>query len=152
MLIKAKILLGKDYEGIRLLDVGCSSGTLIKIANNMGIHAEGVEPMPEPVLTAVNSGLRVHKGFIEDLMLPEKSFDIVTLIEVIEHVKDPISLLRACHRVIRPDGLIIIRTGNTDSWTVKFMKGSWDYFCPAIGSSEKRRPLSDWTVFHCSGV
>ena len=148
----AKVLLGKDYHDIRLLDVGCSIGSFITIANNLGVYAEGVEPMPKPAMTAVKSGLKVHQGFLEDLPLPEQSFDIVTLIEVIEHLQDPVSLLQACHRVIRPDGLMIIRTGNTDSWTVRFMKDRWDYFCPAIGhisffNTDSMRILADRTKF-----
>ena len=50
------------------------------------------------------------------------------LFEVIEHLKDPLSLLKECKRLLKPEGIPGIRTGNTDSWTVKVFKGKWHYF------------------------
>lgn len=135
-------LLGKDFKNIRLLDVGCASGAFIKIANKLGVHAEGVEPMAFPARAATASGLKVTEGYLEDLNLPEESFDVVTLFEVIEHLKNPVSLLKECRRILRPGGLMIVKTGNTDSWTVRYMKERWDYFCPAIGHISFFNPRS----------
>ncbi|MFC1828911.1 class I SAM-dependent methyltransferase [Thermodesulfobacteriota bacterium] len=132
-LSRIKRLLKKDFKDIRLLDVGCSSGAFISVAQKLNVAAEGVEPMTHPARAAMNAGLKVTEGYLEDIKLPSGSFDVVTLFEVIEHLKDPIALLKECRRILRPGGLMIIRTGNTDSWTVKFMKDRWDYFCPAIG-------------------
>ena len=53
---------------------------------------------------------------------------MVTLFEVIEHLKDPLSLLKECHRVLRQGGLLVIRTGNTSSWSSRYLKGRWEYF------------------------
>lgn len=128
ILSKIDYLLGKDHGEIHLLDVGCSSGAFLSVANNLGINAEGVEPAVGPAKTAQASGLKVYQGYLEEIRLPGESFDVVTVFEVIEHLKNPIRLLRECHRILRPGGLMVFRTGNTNSWTARYMKGRWEYF------------------------
>lgn len=116
---KIENLLGKDRREIHLLDVGCSSGTFISVVNNLGVNAEGVEPAAGPAGTAQAAGLRVYQGFLEEIQLPEESFDVVTVFEVIEHLKNPTGLVQECHRILRTGGLMVFRTGNTDSWTAR---------------------------------
>ena len=119
---------GKGRSQIRLLDVGCSNGAFIHVANKMGMNSEGVEPAKEAAQAAQEAGLKVSHGFLEEVRLPDNSFDVITLFEVIEHLKDPLSLLKECKRLLKPEGILGIRTGNTDSWTVKVFKGKWHYF------------------------
>ena len=121
-------ILSKKRNGMRLLDVGCSNGAFNSAAQTLGIKAEGVEPAAAPAQAAVESGLKVHQGFLQDIHLADASFDVVTLFEVLEHIKDPLSLMKECHRVLSQGGLLVIRTGNTDSWSARFMKNRWEYF------------------------
>lgn len=121
-------LLTKKRSNIRLLDVGCSSGSFVYAAKAVGVQAEGVEPSPNPTQTAVAHGLKVQQGFLEDLHLQENSFDVITLFEVVEHLRTPLPLLQECHRILAPGGIMIVRTGNTESWTARFMRGNWEYF------------------------
>ncbi|MCE5336560.1 MAG: class I SAM-dependent methyltransferase [Desulfobacteraceae bacterium] len=120
--------LGSGPEKIRLLDVGCSSGTLLKVATEMGFAAEGVEPAPRAAEAARLSGLRVRIGTLEQAGYADGSFDALTLFEVIEHVRDPLSLLRECAKVLRPGGLLLVGTGNAASWTATLMGARWEYF------------------------
>ena len=119
---------GKGRSQIRLLDVGCSNGAFIHMANKMRMNCEGVEPAKEAAQAAQEAGLKVSHGFLEEVRLPDNSFDVITIFEVIEHLKDPLSLLRECKRLLKPEGILGIRTGNTDSWTVTVFKGKWHYF------------------------
>jgi 2-polyprenyl-3-methyl-5-hydroxy-6-metoxy-1,4-benzoquinol methylase len=119
---------GKKKSALHLLDVGCSSGPFILAARNLGVEAEGVEPSSGPARTAIQAGLKVYQGYLNDIHLPEESFDVITLFEVLEHLRDPLSLFKECHRILCSSGLLVIRTGNTDSWTAKYMKGRWKYF------------------------
>ncbi|MCX5848954.1 MAG: class I SAM-dependent methyltransferase [Deltaproteobacteria bacterium] len=120
--------LDKPSHEIHLLDVGCSSGAFLSVANNFGFQAEGVEPAPQAAQSACSSGLKVHQGFLEDIKFPSNKFDAVTMFEVIEHVRDALSLLSECHRIIKSGGLLMIGTANTDSWTARTMKSHWEYF------------------------
>lgn len=128
LLKRAASITGKKYPQIRLLDVGCSSGAFIATAAQYGVLAEGVEPAAGPALTAQNRGLKVYQGFLEDLALPGQTYSIITLFEVIEHLLNPFILLNECHRLLQPGGVLIIRTGNTASWTVGLRKNRWEYF------------------------
>ncbi|HWR58584.1 MAG TPA: class I SAM-dependent methyltransferase [Thermodesulfovibrionales bacterium] len=112
----------------RLLDIGCSSGSFLHFAKKFGYAVSGVEPAPLAAATAIRSGLDVKQGFLEHINYPDNHFDVITMFEVIEHVKEPVDLLRECHRILTEGGIMVIGTGNTDSWTSGFMKGEWDYF------------------------
>jgi 2-polyprenyl-3-methyl-5-hydroxy-6-metoxy-1,4-benzoquinol methylase len=113
---------------LHLLDVGCSSGAFVRAAEMLGVHAEGVEPSPRPVQAAQVHGLKVYQGFVEDLGLPAATYHVATLMEVIEHLKTPLNLLRECYRLLVPGGMMVIKTGNTDSWTARRLRAQWEYF------------------------
>ncbi|MDM8561534.1 class I SAM-dependent methyltransferase [Candidatus Parabeggiatoa sp. HSG14] len=121
-------LLSKRYSEIRLLDVGCSNGAFIWIAKQLGIKAEGVEPAVKAAKAATELGLKVHLGFLENIKLPENAFDVITLFEVIEHISNPMVLLAECYRILCPGGILVIGTGNTNSWTRRILKSRWDFF------------------------
>jgi len=125
-------LLDKNPTDARLLDVGCSRGQFVEAAAQFGYRAEGVEPAPRLAAAARDAGLNVHTGLLEEQHFPEHSFDAVTLFEVVEHLRDPRSLVSECHRILRPGGILLLSTGNTDSWTVSFMGAKWDYFQIAL--------------------
>lgn len=120
-------LLGKSAKELSLLDVGCSSGALLRIARDAGFVVQGVEPSAAPAQTARAQGVTVHTGFLEQLVLPEAEFDIVTLMEVIEHLREPFVLLREVRRVLRPGGLLMVGTGNAGGLTLRAAGASWEY-------------------------
>lgn len=120
-------LLSKKSD-IRLLDVGCSNGAFISIANSLGVKAEGIDPSEKAVQNGINKGLNIHAGFLEDLAFPDNTFDAITLYEVIEHASEPMSLLKECHRILKPNGILLVGTGNVDSWTRWIKRSKWDFF------------------------
>jgi SAM-dependent methyltransferase len=121
-------LLEKPPAALRVLDVGCSRGNFLAAGSKLGYHMEGVEPAATIAAAARAQGLTVHTGLLADINLPAASFDAITLFEVIEHLQEPLSLLRECHRVLIPGGILLLSTGNTASWTVAAMQERWDYF------------------------
>src|SRR3954453_20095171 len=119
--------LNKSSPDVRLLDVGCSSGALVAAAQTLGFIAEGVEPAPRAAAAAQAAGLKVRQGLLQDVGYPPESFDAITLFEVVEHVRGPLDLLKECHRLLSPGGLVVIGTGNTASWTARAMGANWEY-------------------------
>lgn len=119
--------LGRSPGRIHLLDVGCSSGAFLQAAVQLGYDAEGVEPAPEAARAAQAAGLKVRQGLLEQVGYGERSFDAVTMFEVIEHLRDPLPLLRESRRILHPDGLLMIGTGNRESWTALSQGGRWEY-------------------------
>ncbi|MGH8752120.1 MAG: class I SAM-dependent methyltransferase [Burkholderiales bacterium] len=127
-LAKISRLLAKPAPEIRLLDVGCSSGAFLASARELGFIVEGVEPAAQAARSAIQSGLKVHAGTLHHANFSAQHFDAVTLFEVIEHIKEPLALLKECRRILRPQGLMMIGTGNTASWSAGFMQARWQYF------------------------
>ena len=120
-------LLSKKTD-IHLLDVGCSSGAFVSIANGLGMNAEGVDPSEKAVQSGIDRGLKIHFGYLHEVSFQEDAFDAITLYEVIEHVNEPKALLEECHRILKPNGVLLIGTGNADSWTKWIKKSKWDFF------------------------
>ena len=101
--------------GGRLLDVGCGNGNFLRLAQAIGWQAEGVEPDPSAVAAARASGLDVRQGGIELLEGISAAYDQLTLSHVIEHVHDPLALLNACCRLLKPGGMLYLETPNIDA-------------------------------------
>lgn len=120
-------LLGKTPAQTRLLDVGCSSGAFLGAAVKLGYAAEGVEPAPQAAATARAAGLKVHTGLLHEAAIASGSFDAVTLLEVIEHLKEPLPLLQECQRILKPGGILLVGTANADSWQARAFGAHWDY-------------------------
>ncbi|RPI79468.1 MAG: class I SAM-dependent methyltransferase [Desulfobacteraceae bacterium] len=98
----------------RLLDIGCGYGFFLSEMQQRGWQTEGIE------ISAVGRAyarqtwnIRVHAETLEALTLPENHFDVVTLFYVIEHLLDPLSLLREVRRILKPGGLILLRWPHT---------------------------------------
>jgi 2-polyprenyl-3-methyl-5-hydroxy-6-metoxy-1,4-benzoquinol methylase len=121
-------LLGRGPQQVRLLDVGCSSGAFLLTARKLGLETAGVEPSADAAETARRAGLNVFTGFLQAARFPDASFDAATLIEVIEHLRDPRSLLAECRRVLRPGGILLVTTPNAGSWTARLMGARWAGF------------------------
>jgi SAM-dependent methyltransferase len=99
----------------RLLDMGCGLGFFLKaMAPYADWKAYGCEISPAAVRYARDTlGLtNVICSRLEDVDLPQSSFDIVTIWDVIEHLLRPDPLLRACHALLREGGICFIRTPN----------------------------------------
>jgi len=102
-------------QGLRLLDIGCSSGLFLAEARNAGFEVHGAEISAGTAAFARDHfGLEVHTGDWRDAGYPDGSFDIVTLFDVIEHLPDPLGELRAIRRLLRPGGLVLQSTPNID--------------------------------------
>lgn len=124
---KAEQLLG-HRAGMKLLDVGCSSGALLAIAKDMGFEVRGVEPAHEAAQTAIRAGFQVHEGYLSDARYSDDQFDIITLFEIVEHLRDPIELVAECARILKPGGILVVNTPNAHSWSAETLGGQWEGF------------------------
>lgn len=120
-------LAGRPPGQCRLLDVGCSSGSLLRTAREMGFVAAGVEPAPQAAAAARALGFDVRTGTLAEARFADASFEAITLTEVIEHLADAHSVVAECRRLLAPGGVLMIGTGNTASWTMAFNGSSWEY-------------------------
>jgi SAM-dependent methyltransferase len=133
-------------EETRLLDIGCNLGTFLQLAKKQGYLGTGVEPDADAVEAGLRSGLDIRCGYLHQINLGEARYDIVTLFEVVEHLKDPTGLLKECQRVLKPGGFLCMTNGNARSWTAKFLKSKRDYFDLKVGHISFFNPSSVSTV------
>jgi len=98
-------------ERPRLLDIGTGRGALLDEAREQGFEAQGVELYEPLARPARERGFRVESKRAEDLAERE-DFDVVTMMDFIEHVPDPLSVLEAAHRALKPGGELVVYTPN----------------------------------------
>ena len=99
----------------RLLDVGCGNGEFLRFAAHLGWAAEGIDVDAEAVAAARASGCSVTHGGLGELPFRLASYRHVTLSHVIEHVPDPVKLLRQCLALLEPGGRLWLQTPNLRS-------------------------------------
>lgn len=89
---------------LRILDVGCGTGANLQMLSQYGA-AEGVDISPEALEFCRTRGLsKVQQGAVESLPHEDASFDLVTGLDVIEHLDDDVAGLREIRRVLKPGG------------------------------------------------
>ena len=117
--------------GSRLLDVGAAYGFLVHAAAQAGFEATGMEPAAGCVEWARRElGVPMIEARAEDATIAPQSFDVVTLLDVIEHVVDPAVVLRRVRRWLRPGGLLVIETGDFESLLARTCGRRWYYYDP----------------------
>ncbi|MGD1017681.1 MAG: class I SAM-dependent methyltransferase [Verrucomicrobiia bacterium] len=110
----------------RLLDVGCGDGGQLVRLRDMGWQVEGQEVDATSAERARGEhGLRVHVGPLRDAGLTDASFDVVTMSHVIEHVHDPVALLKECHRILKPGGSLVAVTPNAKGYGHQRFRSHW---------------------------
>ncbi|MFQ3574552.1 MAG: class I SAM-dependent methyltransferase [Thermodesulfovibrionales bacterium] len=119
-----KALGGMDKKG-RLLDIGCGNGSLIRLMNEWGWQAEGIEPDHHAFKIASSMGLKVVNGDFLESNFDDESYDAVISNHVLEHVYDPVGFLKKCYRIVKPNGIICIATPNASSWQHLLFKRHW---------------------------
>ncbi|MDP3937199.1 MAG: class I SAM-dependent methyltransferase [Deltaproteobacteria bacterium] len=103
-----------------LLDVGCGIGQFLEAARARGWRVEGVEPSPWPAAFARETRqLPVRTATLESAAFLANRFDVVTLWSTVEHLPDPLAVLREATRVLRPGGSLWLAVPNTRSLAVK---------------------------------
>ncbi len=124
---------GKLVAGMQVLDIGCGWGQALHYFRKAGMECYGFDPSPEAVEFGKKIGLNiVHAGLSTMKVFPQK-FDVVTLLNVLEHLADPVQVLSEIEReILKPGGVIIIDVPNE--------------FNPFQVAGQKTHGLPEWWV------
>ena len=98
--------------GNRLLDVGCGSGQFLRLAREHGWDVVGTEISEAAVQAARGADLPVRLGSLTTATLPEASWNVVTLWNVLDFIPNPVAEIRGAQRLLAPGGLLVARVSN----------------------------------------
>lgn len=117
----------------RWLDVGCSAGFVVLAAQEAGFDAYGVELEQAAVNYGRETlGLRnIVCGTLETQAYPSRHFDVISMYDVIEHVPDLNATVAELARVLRPTGVIEIRTPDVGHWSTPRQLSEWKEVKPS---------------------
>jgi 2-polyprenyl-3-methyl-5-hydroxy-6-metoxy-1,4-benzoquinol methylase len=119
-------LVRKHASGGSLLDIGCAQGFFLFTASQAGYKIKGIEISQDAAEYARREfGLDVEPKAFEELRFPENHFDVVTLWQVLEHVPYPLSVLEEVHRILKPDGLVVVSTPNIEGLPSRLLRKKW---------------------------
>ncbi len=116
----------------KLLDVGCALGFFVELAQKNGFDAYGFDASNYAVEEARKTlgSTRIQHGTISRVRYPAKTFDIITMFDIFEHLANPREDLRRLNRWLKDDGVIIIATGDTDSYLARHLGRRWTFYIP----------------------
>ena len=125
----ARELLGRRIEEGAVLDCGCFRGDFLASLPN-SLLKYGIEPSGEARQVATGRGIRLLASSIDTLPAKAGPFHGMTLLDVIEHVPEPLEALATLAGALAPGGMLIISTGNTDALTWRLMRKDYWYYYP----------------------
>jgi 2-polyprenyl-3-methyl-5-hydroxy-6-metoxy-1,4-benzoquinol methylase len=103
-----------------LLDVGCGPGVFLSLAQEAGFSVTGLELNSVLAQRArQRTGAEVIVGDFMSVRLDDEQFDVITLLDLIEHLPNPVSALRRCHELLKPGGCLVVYTPNHRSLIVR---------------------------------
>lgn len=122
-----------------LLEIGCGAGRLLSAARDAGLSVLGVEANAGFAAASRALGHEVLEGWFPEVLGAARGpFDVIAMLDVLEHCLDPSGFLRAVIARLAPDGVIVIQVPNYDSLLVRLegaassviCHGHWNYFTP----------------------
>lgn len=107
--------LPRPQPGDRLLDVGCGSGSFLRMAESIGWTSVGIDFDEEAVARGRSVGLDASTRTLDELLEAQERFDAATMSHVIEHLPEPQKVLEQLYRLLRPGGFLFVSTPNMDA-------------------------------------
>lgn len=138
----------QPFDGLTLADIGCGGGLLAEPLVRLGFAVTGVDASPENIavaaLHAQQSGLDIRylATSAEELSEKDECFDVVTALEIIEHVADVELFVASLAKLVKPGGLLFVSTLNRTLKSLAVAKIGAEYILRALP-----RGTHDWRKF-----
>jgi SAM-dependent methyltransferase len=103
-------------KGDRILDAGAGGGEVVYVLRRLGFDATGLEPDEQYARHAREAlGVPVTTGFVQGVMYPAGSFDVVTMYHALEHVEDPSAILSLLRTWLVDQGVLLVEVPNVEA-------------------------------------
>ncbi len=131
--ILLKILKNKRLKpkNLRVLDVGCFTGSFLQMLKKSGFNVTGLELQKEAVKIARKK--LPSDVIVADVMtdkLPGKRYDIICMLGLIEHVNNPSKLIKKCSKYQDDNGMLLIQTPDSSSLPARILRKYWPPYSP----------------------
>ncbi|MEM7554062.1 MAG: class I SAM-dependent methyltransferase [Cyanobacteria bacterium P01_A01_bin.84] len=111
----------KSPSQLKLLDIGCGSGSFVRIAQNLGYSAQGIDPyLPSELESSY-----LHKRSPESV--DANSYDIAVLLNVAEHLDEPRKMFSSIYDLLKPTGVMLLTCPYGDSLARQIYRGAWGH-------------------------
>ena len=110
----------------RLLEVGCAGGYFLEASRSLGAIVSGIEPSKD--LTSFASsllGMDIVNCHLHEATLPNESYGMVVMLDVLEHLDDPVSAIKQAFQWLEPNGWLVLLTPIADSMASRFLGARW---------------------------
>src|SRR5687767_12827719 len=122
-----QMILAANPPGRRILDVGCFHASFLEYLGG-DWQRFGIEPSTGAAKVAKSKGVTVLAPTLDALPPDTPPFDVITAMDLIEHLNEPMAWFRQVHEHLAPNGILLLLSGDTDAWTWKLM-GSLYWYC-----------------------
>ena len=127
---KMQHLIEKIVHKGRLLDIGCNSGQFLELMSKSSWEAFGIERSPKPFRKAKKIfGDNIFFGILKNYREKQK-FDVITIMDVLDHCIDPVNDLKIAYRKLRKEGVLSVKVHNIDCLLAKVTGKDFYAFLP----------------------
>ena len=126
-------LIQNELKEKNVVEIGSGKGYLLSLMKNLGWNIQGIEISSEASIYAVSSlNIPTFKGTIVDFNkeFHNTRFPLVLVLDVIEHIPDPIIFLKNVDKILANGGLLIVDTPNGDAKNIEYLGRKWPAFNP----------------------
>lgn len=118
--------LSTPNKGLRILDVGCGSANILGELKKKGFQVTGVDPSEKASTIAQREhGVKVLVGSLDQIHFPDNSFELAMQWNVLEHVTNPREVLLETHRILAPNGRLLLQVPNVDCLQFRLFGSRW---------------------------
>ncbi|MFT3978957.1 MAG: class I SAM-dependent methyltransferase [Ferruginibacter sp.] len=122
-------IISKIKPSGKVLEVGCGKGVLLKLLQDNGYQTFGIEPSPIGSKYAKEVlHLDIDNNFLHESRFRNEKFDVIIVIDVVEHILNIQPFLDDLKKVLSDGGLLFIGTGNIDSLNARIAGSNWFYY------------------------
>ena len=115
-----------SFKGKNLLDIGCATGFFLEEACDLRCRCWGVELNPFGAKESLKKfPKKIFNGILEKSKYQNNFFDVITLVDLIEHTKDPLTVIGEVRRIVKKNGYILIVTPNTGGMWARVLGKKW---------------------------
>lgn len=136
-------IIRKYQKSGNFLDIGSSFGGFLNAAQPF-FNVHGIEISDYAAKESQKKfGDKIHHGTVENHNFKNDFFNVITMIEVIEHLVNPKEIIKNCFNLLKKDGILVLQTANMDGIQAKSEGSNYHYFMPGHISYFSKKNLSN---------